>query len=342
MITILALMTDTAVAYRWGIGPPGPNFNYHVCTDDFTSAEESEIELGANAWDAGADEILRGANVNVWRDSDRTIASGQTCSSGNGFDEVYARPEAWLSQHFCGNALACTLPGLPFPDTDIIFNDSLPFCTETPSHPDCDGEFSIGQTMVHEIGHKIGFIHENDNIATMNENYPSGGDINRTKYRIHEDDSVGLQAHKGDSSTGRNLMIQRFGYDGDGEADETWVSNSTYDKSSSVWSQGGAPEFVQAIIEGTSTQSPLIQWRVEVSTSAECWDGIGTEYVVGSRTPTIGPNIPYEVSPTLWNFTNVPVGTYKLCAMIDADDAITETAEGDNKMRGEMIVTVQQ
>jgi hypothetical protein len=80
-------------------------------------------------------------------------------------------------------------------------------------------------------------------------------------------------------------------------------------------------------------------WRV--STNA-CFDGIGTEYTVGTKTQLLGPNTPFSTGPTSWDLSGVPVaGGYHVCAKIDANDSITETSEVDNQLWSDGTITVQ-
>jgi len=181
----------------------------------------------------------------------------------------------------------------------------------------------------------------------MNSEYPSGGDLGGIKYRIHEDDYAGIADHKSDSSTGKTLMLSKFNFSvSENEAVEKWTAARTFDKSDDDWfptaAAGGGPANLLAVIEGTGSASPLIEWRVVDPSQSLCFDGVGTEYTVGSTTPTISAGLPLSVQPNDWNFANVPAGTYELCAKIDANDAITEPSEAAHRVRSEGQITVRQ
>ncbi len=99
------------------------------------------------------------------------------------------------------------------------------------------------------------------------------------------------------------------------------------------------PFEVLAIINGTSTQSPVIEWWL--SADADCAGG--KKYSVGTRTPTISSNTPYPVTPSGGYAINshVPPGDYYLCAKIDSTDSISETDNNDNGIRSELLFEVK-
>lgn len=347
-MTFLLVFASPAIAFTWDGSGSATSFTYHICDGNFTAAEEAEIEKGGNAWDAGSNTEVRGAFVTVSRDTDRP-----NCSIANGVNEVYMRGDGWMGSHFCGQgAITCTANGyLPLPDTDIVFNETERWCTGTPSQcspdPDPGEPFSIGQVFLHNMGFRIGFGLEDDVIANMNSFYPFGGEISGEKYRIHEDDSVGLKINKPGASTGVNLMLAKYSYDGDGEADEQWTAGlgsplgHRFDLSLNAWENAHEPSDILAIIVGTGSASPLIQWRLVDPNDAECFDGQGVEYIVGTRTPTIAPNAPHAVGPNTWNFTGVLPGQYEICAYIDVDGQVPEVGPGgDNNVRSESQVDV--
>jgi hypothetical protein len=76
----------------------------------------------------------------------------------------------------------------------------------------------------------------------------------------------------------------------------------------------------------------------QLSPDNKCFDG--TEYEVGRTVPELTTGVPLLLQPDVYNFRAVPPGDYTLCARIDADRAIRETREADNKVRSQAIVTV--
>jgi hypothetical protein len=234
-------------------------------------------------------------------------------------------------------------------DADITFNSSATYTSDTPSvNPNETTKYSIGQSALHEFGHALGLDDAGWQIGTMNGNYPGGGDLGTgLKYRINEDDYVGLVAAKGDSSTGVNLMLLRFSYNTTNNlASEIW-SNQTWaaDKTEN-WeghpggspSASNSPNDVYAVYVGTGSDNPVIKWRL--SPDNICFSG--TEYVIGSRTPGLSANDPYLVGPsggfTIPSLT--PPGLYYVCAMIDATFVVEETDENDNIIVSEKTFSV--
>lgn len=342
-----------AFAFNWTPGPSGSEAYFRFEANDFSSYEEDEIELGAFAWNAGAGEILRGADWEWVKLSDRT-----STGINNGYSEVFAEDQLWFWNHFLSpDLIAVTIPSATF-DTDIVFNTRYTFCASSPSS--CtnaiSSPYSIGQTAMHEFGHYLGLGHEDDNIATMNTEYPAGGDIGGARYRINEDDYAGLVDRKGDSSTGKNLMLSRFSYSND-QAYERWDTvtdpgegqdgQKTWDRSDDDWFPGtdaGHPGHLLAIFEGTSgTLSGVdVEWRLIPSDQSVCFDGAG-EYTIGHRSVDLGVNTPYSIGPDDWDLpATVPLGFYILCAKIDPGSEFTETSEGDNLIYSEVVVEVKQ
>lgn len=331
------------VAWTWdsGYAPSGDDKTWAICDGSFTSGQEDEITLAANSWDAGSGEAMRGAIWNFIRGSDE--ASG-TCDLDDGDDEVYMRSAAWFSSHglatsTIANCFCDDWDGLN--DTDIAFRSNVSWSDLVPASITTSGDRSIGQTALHEFGHLLGFLHEDDLIATMNSEVAFGGDISGHKYRPHEDDYVGLVANRPDSSTGRNMMLGRFVEDPSdpGSTDEVWdVHTTNWSVCDEEIDGADGPEEIYAIMHATAAQTVEIEWRLSADTT--CF--AGTEYVVGSRTTSLGSNTPFLIQPHEYDFTGVPAGSYYLCAMVDPDDLISETnsSDSDNDLRSEATVTV--
>jgi len=324
---------------------PGGGDSFWLNTDDFGANQEIEITNAAFAWNAGAGEVLRGAD---WTWSRVNVAFDGIRGDGN--NNVRMKPEVWWEDY--DEDVVATTESTPIGftcnvnDRDLSFRGSVSFTNDLPSDSTSP---SIGQTALHEFGHMLGLRHSGAVETAMNKAYPFGGDIAEMAYRIHEDDYVGLVAAKGDTSTGKTLMLSRFRRIDQGEVEEVWtaqignlseVNNTWCGSPGDTISAADGPTEILASINGTSSQTPLIEWTLDSPVGA-CFSG-PAEYSLGTRNPSISANTPYAVSPT-GGYTipnNTPIGTYKLCAKIDADDAITESSEVDNIVRSEKNFTV--
>jgi hypothetical protein len=194
------------------------------------------------------------------------------------------------------------------------------------------GNYSIGQIALHEWGHALGFNHEDDVLATMNSVYPNSGDLG-IAFRPHEDDYVGLKTNRSHGSTGKNLMLGQFLPTTLPNSAEGWQGAAgSLQHCEDTWEN--ADDFadpIEAVIWETSgSESPQIYWNL--SADGTCFSG--TEYTIGSKTPTLAANTPVAVQPALWNFF-VPTGQYYLCAKIDQANSISETSEADNIIRSD-------
>lgn len=324
-----ALLVVSTYAYDWGGGPASP-INWHMVPSDFTPAEEAAVAAAFEAWDAGSGEVIRGASMDINRDTDRT--SGGLCNLKN---EVFMKDQDFFDAHGWSADIAALSPCLG--SYDIVFNSDISWCTSAPSA--CGSGFSIGQTAVHEMGHWVGFLHFNEGIATMNDDYPAGGDLGDTTWRIHEDDYVGLVDHRPGSSTGNNFMVARYDYAGGGSSNEVWDASDgpwEFSRGSDTWPDE-RPDEILAVLEGTSNNlSPTVQWLLSANTNCTTLD-----YLIGSRTPTLTSNTAYSIGPNAWNLADtVPTGNYYLCVIIDAGSSFSETSEADNTVISEVQVEV--
>ena len=344
-VTALATLglPRSALAWNWdsGYAPSGDSLTWHLCDNDFTANEESEITWAADGWDAGSGEAMRGAIWDFVRGSDHS--SG--CARDNNEDEVYMEDATWFTivGYGASKAVCFCDDGDGLDDRDIVFKSSVSWTTLVPSAA-ADTDTSIGQVALHEFGHLLGFLHDNTKIATMNPggSAPNSGDISGHKYRPHEDDYVGLTVNRPDSSTGRNLMLGRFVEDGDQDGWEVWTSPSPspWTVCDGIVNSPSGPDRIYGIIHGTACQDPVVKWWLSADTTCN-WGS--PDYLVGTKTPHLCSGTPYLLHPDPYDFRGVPPDDYYLCAYIDPADVISETNAGDsdNDLRSEGLVTVQ-
>lgn len=252
--------------------------------------------------------------------------------------EVWTASPTWFDERgYSGTSTTAITENDPSSsDIDIVFNSGKSWSTSVPSNIN-NTDRSIGQVALHEFGHALGFNHEEDVAATMNGTYPHGGDISGFKYRPNEDDYVGLVANRPHASTGTNLMLGRYVHGSGEQWDDATARWTVCDQT--VLSSADGPEGIYAIVYTTSSSvSAVVEWSL--STDTTCFAGV--EYVVGSRTYTLSADQPALVQPLSYNFTGVPAGSYYMCAMIDPDNLIAETAssDADNDLVSQAQVTV--
>ena len=310
---------------------------YFLNVSDFTAAQTIEITEAANAWKAGSGEILRGADW-AWARVDVQVDGDNTDGNNN----VRMKSDAWFQTYFGSQPLAITVrqkSGCDTVEVNLSFREGVNWTVDLPSNA-ASSERSIGQVAVHEFGHMLGLQHFGAVEASMNSKYPAGGDIAEVGYRIHEDDYTGLVDAKADASTGKTLMLSRFRQTATGESWEVWTDENLSEEGldwdgcpgTTIYANDGPTEIL-ALINGTSAVSPVIEWTLD--SGATCF--AGTEYSLGTATPTIAANTPFAVSPdggyAIPN--NTPAGFYRLCAKIDVDDLISESSEVDNVVRSD-------
>jgi hypothetical protein len=338
----LAVIATPAAAYVWDTSeaPTGDEMTIQLCLGDFTVAQAGQILEAAEAWQAGSGRVLRGA---LWTYTWGTDRPDGTCAPGNGLNEIHAEDDDWFADHDSGGALATTMndDAAVSAEVDFVFNteDADRWSSSKPSKT-AEDEVSVGMIALHEFGHGLGFNHDDTYVAVMNSTYPNGGDI-AGGYHPHSDDYAGLAASRPDPSPGRNLLIGKFVAEpGDpGDAIEVW--NSATD----AWTvcreevDGvDGPEPITALVQETGGPvTPTVAWTL--SDDRRCFHGV--EYEVGRIDLELGSGVPVLVQPEVYDFGAVPAGEYHLCAQIDADGLVHETREGDNRVRSEALVTVE-
>lgn len=339
MIAVLA--SSLAWGYNWDFSeaPTGSSMTVHLCDGNFGDAKILAIFAAADAWKAGTGEILRGATWSYVRGTDRSAGS---CDYGNGYNEIYSRDATWFGDRGLDEAQAWTRNDdvTDSTEVDFVLNSGLTWTATIPSGTPLS-EASIGQIALHEFGHGLGFNHNDTFLAVMNSYYPYGGELGGM-YRPNEDEYVGIHTERPHSSTGINLLLNKFAFDTSTDlADEVWDSTA-----GGRWGvcdylidpDIDGPEGINAVIyEQSGAVSVEVRWQL--SEDITCFSGL--EYTVGTRFPSIGSNTPYTVQPTDYDFRGVPAGNYYMCARIDPLGYFSESSESDNDIRSEVQVNVQ-
>ncbi len=192
---------------------------------DFSQVQEDAIMAALQpAWEAGDDEILRGAqleivrvaNVDAMTHDDDVVTIKMESPSwwlDNGYDDAPpAQAGRWIS----------AWPGCSAKGGDIAINtqpenNKAMWSTKKPAAITRDDDssshaaISLPETVIHEFGHVLGFGHHTngDITNTVMANGGTFGDSANT-WRIHENDYVGLRDWYSGPSTGTNIHLSKF------------------------------------------------------------------------------------------------------------------------------------
>jgi hypothetical protein len=322
---------------------PSGGMTWHV-VGDFTADQEAAINRGANAWDAGSGEVLRGAEWDYVRGSDESFIAL------DGEPDVITEPDSWFpssdmiaaTMYYFGGAEGCGA----WDDAVIVFNEDDDWdALELPNRA-AEDYYSMECAAAHEWGHVLGLDHEDDGVATMVSTYPPACDAGN-KLRIGEDDYNALRTYQPDSSTGDNVYLAKFNvYDSSGPMylQEVWDNSPvTRDPLTEEYVRGhwracqGETYAVSFLIEPilastTSTTTTLygvdVEWWLAPG-GQSCFNVYGV--MIGDMTGNLTVGAPTElVCPDDWVVPAAQAtGDYKVCARIDPGDEVSETSEID-------------
>ena len=326
----------------------GNSQTYHILTSDFTAGEITDIEAGADTWDAGGSEINRGADWDYVRGSDigswgmSNYRFDVATESTTWFFTTMGLPAGTVAVEVMGTS-GCTRI-----QSDILFLDTVAWNTSMPSGTNST---SIGQTAAHEFGHDFGLDHDDNELALMNGQYPNSGDPGDGTFRLHEDDYDALTTFKSDASTGENFLLTRFRSDGTAKSREVWTDDANPSgaagESGRDWVQAAGtcipsnpPNDIYVDTNSTTASIASVEIRWTLSSDTICGDGDDIEIDENSYT-LVQNTTSATVAPT-WC---IPGGTladwYWICAEVDSNHEVSETSSADNFVRSEKLFEVE-
>jgi hypothetical protein len=184
----------------------------------FTAEERAQIEDAINAWSSATNSpsLLPGVDFNI--------------TLGPDVDELYANDFVILKTTFFPNGITyaaygdlgvhTNIAGCPVKWRRIAVNANFTGYGDYPhEQTSLQSQPDFTYTMMHEIGHSLGFAHFNAEIALMNPLLHYGGDPvdcamdpDTPFYRLHADEFNVLESLTPSSTptTNKNLMLYRF------------------------------------------------------------------------------------------------------------------------------------
>ena len=206
-------------------------------------------------------------------------------------------------------------------EVDVLFNPDFVWSTDTnPEPPVAGSPFNLALVSLHELGHAFGLKHENDVMGTMDAFYPGGGPLgNDNDVHPHADDARGVRGGYGTAGVAHDLAASASRRDGAGTSEAIPTRATTF---------RGIPQAFEFTIEnrGTVDQgSLLIEYYLSgnrLITPADTFLGSSTFVVDKGTTATLAANVIVPVA--------LPPGDYFFGYIVDADDQVAETDEGNN------------
>ncbi len=331
---VFALLAIPRPAFAWtvqgsscgGAFWPGGTFTHRTSITHFPAGggPHAAIESAAAMWNAGAGQAIRGASVTIVHGSHTTTTARSATDGMNTITQETLSPGEFGRTVSNWNTTTCE-----FNYADIMLNDLITYQT----WPELDNnDVSYSTTMLHEVGHALGFAHEDDYADTMNTN-PHGSALIGFWDRVGENARVGLRAQYGDNSTGVDLAVARFRYTGTAGSTEAIPDNTgcgTFENG--VEKRNGVVD--QTIWRcfcihdlGTTTESGVTMklyfsgddsFIETTDTVAATWSSI-----------MVAPNQPHCAARS-FNVPNLAPGPYRIGVIIDPADTLAEYDETNN------------
>ena len=321
-----ALIAQSAHAYGWATCNGNKkkwssnNVTFHPSSADFPygSSWRYSIESAKNAWNNAPGTQF---------DFSYSYTSSTGYTSGDSVNSIVRSSSYGWSTGQLGVALTryslCLVPFFTggISEVDVLYNDTLTWNHGKNPNPSNLGTNSVLVGM-HELGHAMGLMHSNGTLATMNASYPGGGTIGRhNDVEPHGDDVLGNRAGYGTSGSPRDVyasVFQRTGASGSSviPAPTDMYRNQPTFFSFTIGNRGAVNENFVKVSFYLSTDN-------SISTGDHL---IGSAFFAMSQ----GSARTYElVFPVPGS---ISAGNYFLGWIIDPDQHIPETDEGNNQV----------
>ncbi|MEM7481257.1 MAG: PKD domain-containing protein [Acidobacteriota bacterium] len=208
-------------------------------------------------------------------------------------------------------------------EQDVLFNPAPNNGWDFRPNPPPGGIFAptvFAIVGMHEFGHVFGAAHENDVMGTMDAIYPDGGVIgNFNEIQPHADDTLAVRAGYGTSGTFRDVAASAYQRIG--------VGNSAIIPAPATAARNQRIAIPFTIENrGTTNQNSV---RVEFFLSTDRFITTA-DRLLGSATFSMNAGTLSTLNVFMTIPATTPAGLYHLGWIVDANNAIGETDEGNN------------
>lgn len=150
---------------------------YHIVPNGMSPWQVAWVTAAASVWNGGAGLVNRGIDWTFSRGSDAT-----QMVADNGQNELAMLTSLEIGQFgYDPAAMGFRMGDQPVNgcaagtwENDIVLNADYTWTTNVPSQLE-SGEESIQYVAMHEFGHALGFVHDNDIVGVMTGGGGSGG-----------------------------------------------------------------------------------------------------------------------------------------------------------------------
>lgn len=207
--------------------------------------------------------------------------------------------------------------GGEYEEMDIHFNTRWQWTT-APYRGWNAQPYNFQLTMLHELGHALGLLHQDGLLSIMNTRYPFGGPNGHfNQVEPHADDREGLKILYPDSSTEIDIAVSRFRNTGASvTANEVYTVIGGEAPTRSV--AMGIQHSIEYTMENLGTQAEVIDIKFYISTNSyissfDTYLGTTRWNVSAGRSMTFKQRITVPMS--------LPPGTYYVGYLVEINDA---------------------